>query len=70
MNFSEKDFGMLYSHFMMMKNGEISDGDEFVEPTKTYTPEPDTSSNGLFVYVPEIDREAYLKYLSVINGNT
>lgn len=69
MNFSEKDFGMLYSHFMMMKNGEISDGDEFVEPTKTYTPEPDTSSNGLFVYVPEIDREAYLKYLSVINGN-
>lgn len=67
--FSEKDFGMLYSHFMMMKNGEIPDSDEFIKPTKTYTPEPDNSSNGLFVYVPEIDREAYLNYLSAINTN-
>ena len=68
MQFTEKDFGMLYSHFMMMKNGEIPDTDRFVEPTKTYEPEPDYSSNGLFIRVPEIDRDAYMKYLKKING--
>jgi hypothetical protein len=61
--FTEKDFGMLYSHFMMLKNGEIPDTDRFVEPTKTYVPEQDCSSNGLFVRVPEIDHTAYMAYL-------
>ena len=62
------DFSMLYSHFMMMKNGEIPDTDQFIEPTKTYVQEEDCSSNGLFVRVPEIDRDAYLKYLAKINA--
>lgn len=67
-SFTNADFPMLYSHFMMMKNGEIPDTDNFVQPTKTYEPEPDMSSNGLFVYVPEIDRQAYLAYLDKINA--
>ena len=67
-SFSNSDFPMLYSHFMMMKNGEIPDTDNFVEPTKIYEPEPDTSSSGLFVFVPEIDRKAYLAYLDKINA--
>lgn len=67
-SFSNSDFPMLYSHFMMMKNGEIPDTDNFVEPTKTYEPEPDTSSSGLFVFVPEIDRKAYLAYLDKVNA--
>lgn len=66
--FGIDDFSMLYSHFMMLKNGEIPDTDEFVEPTKTYEVEPDYSSNGLFIRVPEIDREAYLEYLTKINA--
>lgn len=68
MHFTEQDFGKLYSHFMMLKNGEIPDTDEFVEPTKTYVPEEDYSSNGLFIRVPEIDREAYMRYLKKINS--
>lgn len=68
--FTESDFSMLYSHFMMMKNGEIPDSDRFEEPTKTYEPEEDYSSNGLFIRVPEIDRDAYLKYLSKINNSS
>lgn len=68
--FTESDFNMLYSHFMMMKNGEIPDSDRFEEPTKTYEPEKDYSSNGLFIRVPEIDRDAYLKYLSKINNSS
>lgn len=67
-SFSNSDFPMLYSHFMMMKNGEIPDTDNFVKPTKTYEPEPDNSSSGLFVFVPEIDRKAYLAYLDKINA--
>ena len=63
MNFGTDDFSKLYSHFMMMKNKEIEDSDVFVEPTKTYTPEEDNTSNGLFMYVPKIDQEAYMKYL-------
>ena len=66
--FGVNDFSMLYSHFTMMKNGEIPDTDQFIEPTKTYVPEDDCSSNGLFVRVPEIDRDAYLKYLDKINA--
>lgn len=68
--FTESDFSMLYSHFMMMKNGEIPDSDRFEEPTKTYEPDEDYSSNGLFIRVPEIDRDAYLKYLSKINNSS
>lgn len=60
--FTEKDFGMLYSHFMMMKNKELEDTDKFVEPTKLYKPEEDT--NMLFVYVPKIDQDAFMKYVS------
>ena len=52
----------------MMKNGEIPDTDQFIEPTKTYVPEDDCSSNGLFIRVPEIDRDAYLKYLDKVNA--
>lgn len=66
-SFTEADFEMLYSHFMMLKNGELRDTDDFVEPTKTYNPEPDTSSNGLFVFVPKIDQPAYLNYIHSIN---
>lgn len=66
-SFTEADFNKLYSNFMMLKNGEIPDNDKFIEPTKTYVPEEDCSSNGLFIRVPEIDREAYLRYLRQIN---
>lgn len=66
--FGVNDFSMLYSHFTMMKNGEIPDTDQFIEPTKTYVPEDDCSSNGLFIRVPEIDRDAYLKYLDKVNA--
>ena len=66
MSFTKDDFNMLYSHFMMMKNGEIPDGDRFIEPTKTYTPKEDCSSNGLFVRVPEIDQQAYITYLKKV----
>lgn len=66
MSFTEKDFDMLYSHFMMLKNGEIPDNDKFIKPTKTYVPEEDCSSNGLFVRVPEIDHQAYMGYLKKI----
>ena len=59
---------MLYSHFMMLKNGEMQDTDEFIEPTKTYKQEEDMSSNGLFVYVPKIDQPAYLDYINTINA--
>lgn len=68
--FTEADFGMLYSHFMMMKNGEIPDTDKFVKPTKTYVPEDDCSSNGLFIRVPDVDRDAYLKYLKKVNSQS
>lgn len=61
--FTEEDFGMLYSHFMMLKNHELEDTDKFVEPTKTYEPEKDVVGN-LFVYVPKIDHDAFLKYSS------
>ena len=67
--FTEKDFGMLYSHFMMMKNGEMPDMDKFVKPTKTYVQEDDCSSNGLFVRVPTIDQDAYMKYLRKVNAS-
>lgn len=66
--FTTNDFPMLYSHFMMLKNGEMQDTDEFIEPTKTYKQEEDTSSNGLFVYVPKIDQPAYLEYINSINA--
>jgi hypothetical protein len=66
--FTTNDFPMLYSHFMMLKNGEIQDTDEFIEPTKTYTQKEDMSSNGLFVYVPKIDQPAYLDYINSINA--
>ena len=66
MDFTTDDFGKLYSHFMMMKNKELEETDEFIEPTKTYTPEEDMSSNGLFTYVPKIDQDAYMKYLDSI----
>ena len=66
-NFSTDDFDMLYSHFMMLKNGELPDTDKFVKPTKTYEQPEDNSSNGLFVFVPRIDQPAYLNYLDTIN---
>ena len=66
MGFTTDDFSKLYSHFMMMKNKELEETDEFIEPTKTYTPEEDMSSNGLFTYVPKIDQDAYMKYLDSI----
>ena len=66
--FTTDDFQMLYSHFMMLKNGEMQDTDEFIEPTKTYKQEEDMSSNGLFVYVPKIDQPAYLDYINSINA--
>ena len=66
--FTTNDFPMLYSHFMMLKNGEMQDTDEFIEPTKTYKQEDDMSSNGLFVYVPKIDQPAYLDYINSINA--
>lgn len=66
--FTTNDFPMLYSHFMMLKNGEMQDTDEFIEPTKTYKQEEDMSSNGLFVYVPKIDQPAYLDYINSINA--
>gem|GEM_PF-4570800 len=66
--FTTNDFPMLYSHFMMLKNGEMQDTDEFIEPTKTYNQEEDMSSNGLFVYVPKIDQPAYLDYINSINA--
>lgn len=66
--FTVDDFNMLYSHFMMLKNGELRDTDEFIEPTKEYKPKEDTSSNGLFVYVPEIDHKAYFEYISKANN--
>jgi replicative DNA helicase len=66
--FTTNDFPMLYSHFMMLKNGEMQDTDEFIEPTKTYTQKEDMSSNGLFVYVPKIDQPAYLDYINSINA--
>ena len=66
--FTTNDFPMLYSHFMMLKNGEMQDTDEFIEPTKTYKQEEDMSSNGLFVYVPKIDQPAYLDYINSINS--
>jgi replicative DNA helicase len=66
-NFGTDDFDMLYSHFMMLKNGELQDTDEFVKPTKTYEQPEDNSSNGLFVFVPRIDQPAYLDYLDTIN---
>ena len=66
--FTTNDFPMLYSHFMMLKNGEMQDTDEFIEPTKTYKQEEDMSSNGLFVYVPKIDQPAYLNYINSINA--
>jgi hypothetical protein len=52
----------------MLKNGEMQDTDEFIEPTKTYKQEEDMSSNGLFVYVPKIDQPAYLEYINSINA--
>ena len=55
---------------MMMKNGEIPDTDKFVKPTKTYVPEDDCSSNGLFIRVPDVDRDAYLKYLKKVNSQS
>lgn len=61
--FTEADFGMLYSHFMMLKNHEMEDIDKFVEPTKTYEPPKEEFSN-LFIYVPKIDHDAYLKYIN------
>lgn len=66
--FTNDDFDMLYSHFMMLKNGELEDTDKFVKPNKTYKQEEDTSSNGLFVYVPKIDQPAYLDYLDKVNN--
>ena len=66
--FTKDDFDMLYSHFMMLKNGELKDTDKFVKPTKTYKQEEDTSSNGLFVYVPKIDQRAFLDYLDKVNN--
>lgn len=62
--FKTSDFGMLYSHFMMLKNHELEDTDEFVKPTKSYAVPEDTSSNGLFTFVPRIDQEAYLNWLN------
>ena len=62
--FKTSDFGMLYSHFMMLKNHEIEDTDEFIKPTKSYAVPEDTSSNGLFTFVPRIDQEAYLNWLN------
>ena len=47
----------------MLKNHELEDTDKFVEPTKTYEPEKDMAGN-LFVYVPKIDHDAFLKYTS------
>jgi hypothetical protein len=70
MKFKESDFDMLYSHFMMLKNHEIEDTDQFVEPTKTYKPEEDYSSNGLFMYVPQIDQQAFFKYLNNLPEQT
>lgn len=70
MKFKESDFDMLYSHFMMLKNHEIEDTDQFVEPTKTYKPEEDYSSNGLFMYVPQIDQPAFFKYLNNLPEQT
>ena len=61
--FTVEDFPMLYSHFMMVKNHEMKDSDTFVAPSKQYTPEPDNSCNGLFIQVPRVDQEAYLKYM-------
>ena len=61
--FTVEDFPMLYSHFMMVKNHEMKDSDTFVAPSKQYTPEPDNSCNGLFIQVPRIDQEAFLKYM-------
>lgn len=67
-HFTERDFGMLYSHFMMMKNGEIKDDGVFVEPTKTYEIEKDEwTSNGLFMFVPEIDHQGYMKYIKSLS---
>lgn len=66
--FDVKDFDMLYSHFMMLKNGEMEDTDKFIEPSKSYKQEEDMSSNGLFVYVPRIDQQAYLNYINSINN--
>jgi hypothetical protein len=55
---------------MMLKNHEIEDTDQFVEPTKTYKPEEDYSSNGLFMYVPQIDQPAFFKYLNNLPEQT
>lgn len=66
MEFTSKDFPMLYSHFMMLQNGEIEDTDNFVEPTKTYTPE--TPLPSCFLVVPPIDREAVLAYINSVNS--
>lgn len=64
--FGESDFPMLYSHFMMMKNGEIPDTDKFVEPTKTYEVEPGLAYDGIFTFVPRIDHQAYMKYVKTL----
>ena len=63
--FKIKDFPMLYSHFMMVKNHEMRDSDTFVKPTKEYTLTNDNeySSNGLFMYIPKVDQPAYFEYM-------